>query len=249
VDALAVDADGRLIACEGADTGGQRRVTVTTKDGTLRVLATQYQGKRLNSPNDLAITRGGRVYFTDPRYGDESDRALDFEGVFVVDREGSPRLATRDVRRPNGILVSPSEDRVYVADNARDRSSTHDLVAFEIKPDGTLHQKRKLFSFPASERDFDGMALDSVGNIYATRGSGSSAGVYVFSPHGEPLAVIKTPGDPTNCEFGLGKHAKTLFITAAVPSKRMPTGKRAFGLYSIQLSTEGHNLAHKSLAD
>src|SRR5690242_6431996 len=114
---LEFDAQGRLIACEGANTGGGRRVSITDKDGTVRTLADRWQGKRFNSPNDLAIDRQGRVYFTDPRYVGDEPRELDFEAVFLVSPDGSVRIATREVSKPNGILVSPDGKTVYVSDN------------------------------------------------------------------------------------------------------------------------------------
>ena len=238
---LMFDQKGQLLACEGANSGGGRRISITSgisgaKDGTVKTLADQYDGKRLNSPNDLAVDPTGRVYFTDPRYVGNDPRDLDFEGVFLVATDGKTTLATRDVQKPNGILVSPDGKTVYVADN--NSRGNRQLVAFAVQKDGSLSGKKVLFDFGGG-RGIDGMTLDKQGNIYATAGTGAKAGIYVFSPEGKNLALLATPGDPTNCEFGGGDDSKTLYITAAL-AKPTPAGK--FGLYRAKLAKEGYHV-------
>jgi gluconolactonase len=237
---LMFNQQGALIACEGANTGGNRRISITTgitggNDGEVKTLADRYEGKRFNSPNDLAIDPQGRVYFTDPRYVGNDARELDFEGVFLVSREGNVKLATRDLQKPNGILVSADGKTVYVADN-NPQGNRH-LTSFVVHSDGTLTDMRVVFDFRGG-RGIDGMALDTAGNIYATAGTGDKAGVYVFDPAGQPLAMIPTPGDPTNCDFGGGKDGSTLYITCA-NSREMGT---KYGLYRIRLHTTGHHV-------
>ncbi len=231
---------GQLLACEGAG-GGNRRVSITNDDGTVESLADNWQGKKFNSPNDLAIARGGVVYFTDPRYGGNEPREIDFEGVFAIHAPGDARLATRDVEKPNGILVSLDGHRAYVADN-NPRGVRHFLV-FDIAKDGSLAKKRVLFDF-GKGRGIDGMTLDTDGNIYATAGSGEKAGIYVFGPEGEQLAFIPTPGDPTNCVFGGGseRESKTLYITANGPKPEESGKPRRYALYRIRLAKTGHHL-------
>jgi gluconolactonase len=231
---------GELIACEGANTGGNRRISLTSgidglKDGAVRTLADRFEGKRFNSPNDLAIDALGRVYFTDPRYVGSEPRELDFEAVFLVAPDGGMNVATREVQKPNGILVSPDGKTVYVSDN--NPQGNRYLVAFTVKADGTLEGKRVLHDF-GTGRGIDGMALDTTGNIYATAGSGDKAGVYVFSPEGKPLALIPTPGDPTNCEFGGGADSSTLYVTSA--NSKTPGTK--YGLFRIKLNATGHHV-------
>lgn len=225
---LFLDSRGRLVACEGAN-GGGRRISITEPDGTVRTLADRYQGNRFNSPNDLAIDARDRVYFTDPRYVGDEPRELDFEGVFLVLPDGAVHLATDDVQKPNGILVSPDQQTVYLADNNSDPAGNHQLLAFDIADDGRLTGKRVLHDFGPNRRGIDGMTLDAEGNIYATAGSGPRAGVYVFDRTGGPLAFIRTPGDPTNCVFGRGGERNTLYITAGGED-----GK--YCLYRIRLS-------------
>lgn len=237
---LAFNQQGDLIACEGANTGGGRRITITTgidggQDGTVKTLTDRFEGQRFNSPNDLAIDSQGRVYFTDPRYVGNDPRELDFEAVFLVSPDGSTKIATRDVSKPNGILVSADGKMVFVADN-NPQGNRH-LLAFNINGDGTLGGKRVLYDF-AGGRGIDGMALDTQGNIYATAGTGDKAGVYVFSSAGEHLAMIPTPGDPTNCEFGGGEDGSSLYVTCA-NSKAAGT---KYGLYRITLKATGHHV-------
>jgi gluconolactonase len=237
---LMFNQQGDLIACEGANTGGNRRISITTgldglKDGTVRTLADRYEGKRFNSPNDLAIDAQGRIYFTDPRYVGSEPRELDFEAVFLVAPDGHVKIATREVQKPNGILVSPDGKMVYVSDN--NPQGNRYLVAFTVKADGMLEGKRVLHDF-GTGRGIDGMALDTTGNIYATAGSGEKAGVYVFSPDGKPLALIPTPGDPTNCEFGGGADSSTLYVTSA--NSKTPGTK--YGLFRIKLNATGHHV-------
>ncbi|HZN35878.1 MAG TPA: SMP-30/gluconolactonase/LRE family protein, partial [Pirellulaceae bacterium] len=236
---LKFDQQGRLIACEGANTGGNRRISITTgidgaKDGQVKTLTERVDGKRFNSPNDLAIDGQGRVYFTDPRYVGDEPRELDFEAVFLVSTGGEAKVATREVSKPNGVLVSPDGKTVYVSDNNPD--GARQLVAFEVQqPGGGLATKRLLWDFGAG-RGIDGMTLDTAGNIYATAGTGDKAGVYVFAPDGKNLALVPTPGDPTNCCFGGWSDSGMLYVTCA-NSKSAGT---KYGLYRIKLNATGY---------
>jgi gluconolactonase len=237
---LMFNQQGGLVACEGANTGGGRRISITTgidgpKDGAVRTLADRFEGKRFNSPNDLAIDAQGRVYFTDPRYVGSEPRELDFEAVFLVALDGSVKVATREVSKPNGILVSPDGKTVYVSDN-NPQGSRH-LVAFAVKADGTLDDKRVLHDF-GTGRGIDGMALDTAGNIYATAGTREKAGLYVFDAGGKPLAFVATPGDPTNCDFGGGNDGSSLYVTCA---NSQEAGTK-YGLYRIKLNATGYHV-------
>jgi gluconolactonase len=229
---LKFDARGRLLACEGAG-GGNRRVSITEPDGTVRALADRWNGKKLNSPNDLAIDSKGNVYFTDPRYGGGEPREIDFEGVYVVTPAGTVTLATRDVQKPNGILISRDGGTVYVADTNSDPKGNHQLVAFRVQPDGTLAGKRVLYDFGPDRRPIDGMAMDAEGRLYAAGGAGERAGLYVFGPEGEPLAFVRMPGDPTNCAFG---GPGELYITGQGPERAGQP--RRYGLFRIRLATK-----------
>ena len=235
---LKFDQQGRLIACEGANTGGGRRISITSgivgaKDGEVKTLADQIGGKRFNSPNDLAIDSQGRVYFTDPRYVGDEPRELDMEVVFLVATDGRVAVATDEVKKPNGVLVSPDGKTVYVSEN--NPSGKRQLLAFRVRADSLLEGKRVLWDF-GSGRGIDGMTLDRDGNIYATAGTSDKAGVYVFGSSGQNLAFLPTPGDPTNCCFGGGDHAGVLFVTCA----NAKSAGTKYGLYKVKLNAAGY---------
>ena len=235
---LKMTSAGVLLACEGAD-GGPRRVTATAPDGRVTVVADRIDGKRFNSPNDVDVAPNGDIYFTDPRYTGDEARELDFEGVFLV-RGGTVSVATPDLQRPNGILISRDGKFAFIADNNHFTGGNRSLVRMDVQPDGSLSNARTLFSFRDDQRGFDGMALDEAGNIYATAGLGAYAGIYVFSPEGEQLAFIDVPDNPTNCTFGGPSEPNTLYFTAQVITGN--TSPLTMGLYRIKLEKKGHRL-------
>jgi gluconolactonase len=243
---LAFDAQGRLICCEGGGPEGRRRVTRTELDGTITVLADRIDSHRLNSPNDLDLDSRGRIYFTDPRYGDTSDVELFdeqqrmIEGVYRIDDVGRvQRIIAHEVDRPNGILVSPDDRYLYVADNVnsgpRAQGGNRKLWRFNLREDGTvdLGSRTMLFDW-GTDRGPDGMAIDVQGRLYVTAGFNRAAppaetsdrfkaGVYVISPGGDLLDFIAIPEDAvTNCAFG-GADLKTLYITAGHTLWSIPT--------------------------
>ena len=229
---LIFDPAGNLIACEGANTGGGRRISVTSKNGKVRTLTKEWQGKRFNSPNDLAIDNAGKnIYFTDPRYVGEEKREIEFEGIFMVRPDGSTELATKDVKKPNGIIFSKDGKKVFVADHEVTNDGTRQLLSFSVTAEGKLENKQTLHDF-GSSRGIDGMALGPRGNIFATAGSGKEAGIYVFEPGGNLLQVINLPGDPTNCTFGHEKNSLTLYVTAQSPKGQK---KQSYALYRLRL--------------
>lgn len=234
---LLFDHRGRLLCCEGGGLGSNRRVTRTELDGTITVLADNYRGKKLNTPNDLAIDSQGRIYFTDPRYGDRTgieqfdEQGREIEGVYRIDDAGKvERIISHEVERPNGILVSARDKYLYVADNVNDGprglGGNRKLWRFDLHADGSVDPKsRKLLFDWGTDRGPDGLALDRQGRIYAAAGFNFpslpnetakkyKAGIYVISPAGELVQFIPVPADMiTNCTFG-GNDLKTLFITA-----------------------------------
>jgi len=226
---LEFDRQGRLYAAEGNSTDGGRRVSRTEKNGKVSTLADSYNGKKLNSPNDLCIDTRGRVYFTDPRYGDRKGIEQDKESVYRIDTGGKVTRIIDDVQRPNGILISPDAKTLYVADNNSDEGGNRTLNAYDVSPTGQVSNKRVLYDF-APGRGIDGMALDRDGNIYATAGAREKAGVYVITPQGKQLAFIKTPEDPANCTFG-GADRKTLYITAGQSLYRIKLNATGYLLY------------------
>lgn len=235
---MLLDLEGRLMCCEGGGPEGNRRVTRTDKEGVITVLADRYNGKRLNSPNDLTVDAKGRVYFTDPRYGPREDlkqfdnKGRAIEGVYRIDAPGKvERIITHEVHRPNGIAVSPDGQHLYVADNVNDGpkkglGGNRKLWRFDLLANGTVDPKSQKLLFDwGTDRGPDGMALDQRGRIFVTAGFNFpkppvetakkyKAGVYVLSPKGDLLQFIPVPADMiTNCTFG-DKDRKTLYITA-----------------------------------
>ena len=222
---LMFDRDGQLYACEGkAVSSGEagRRVVRYEPGGATTVVADRLDGKRLNSPNDLAIDSRGRVWFTDPRYGDErADMELDHESVLratpAADGAWSLERMTFDTTRPNGLLISADERRLYVAQSSYIPTEPRQLRAYPIKEDGTLGRYEVLHDF-GPHRGIDGMCLDTEGNIVATCGwevSGPGPMLCVFAPNGRVLETHPTPDPikrPTNCTFG-GPDLTTLYVT------------------------------------
>lgn len=229
---LIFDAEGRLYAAEGANKGGERRISRTEMDGKVHVLADKFEGKRFNSPNDIAVDSKGNVYFTDPRYVGDEPRELDFEAVIFVSTQGEVKVATREAKKPNGIVLSPDGKWCYVSEN--DPEGVRGLLKFKVQSDGTLTDKQSLHDF-GDGRGIDGMTVDLTGNIYATAGTGDKAGIFVFDPQGLFLAWFATPGDPTNCEFGGGSEKNVLYVTTAL-SKEKPV---KYGLARIALLKDG----------
>lgn len=199
---LTFDRQGRLIACEH----GNRRVSRTEKDGTIVTLADRYQGKRLNSPNDVVVKSDGSIYFTDPPYGVRpEDRELDFQGVYRWAPDGTLTLLVDDFEKPNGLAFSPDEKTLYIADTDR-----RHVRAFDVQPDGTLANGRTFAELKSDAPGGpDGMKVDVEGNLYVT----GPGGTWVFDPTGKHLGTIVTPEAPANCAWG-DADGKTLYLTA-----------------------------------
>lgn len=213
---LFLDAHGYLYACEG----GGRRITRYDRADSLVVLADRFEGKRLNSPNDLAVDSRGRVWFTDPRYGDKTDDLeLGHDSVYrLTPTAGGPWAIARmtfDTTKPNGILLSPDEKTLYVAQSHYGEGNKRELWAYPIREAGTLGSHEVLHNF-YPHRGIDGMTLDAEGNIIATAGwqqSGPGPMIYVFAPNGRVLETHPVPEDrPTNCCFG-DEDMQTLYVT------------------------------------
>lgn len=219
---LTYDQQGRLLACEHSTS----RVTRTEPDGSISVLATHYQGRELNSPNDIVVARDGAIYFTDPMYGRVEyygvPRApeLSFRGVYRIDpRDGKLTLLADDFAQPNGLCFSLDEKRLYINDTERGH-----IRLFDISPDGGL-AGGAVFAETKGEGEGapDGMKIDSAGNVYCC----GPGGVHVFDPEGVSLGVIRTPEPTANFAFG-GEDYRTLFICASsqVLHTRVPVAGR-----------------------
>lgn len=196
------DLAGRLIMCEG----GNRRVTRTEADGSIRVLADHFEGKRLNRPNDVVCRSDGSLYFTDPGLRVPLDqREAPYAGVYRISRDGTLSLIA-DCEYPNGLAFSADERILYVA-NSRWTQYIH---ALEIGADGSMVRRRIFADMSSDETDGvpDGMKIDAEGRIYCT----GAAGVWIFEPDGSCLGILRLPEIPANLVFG-GSDLRTLFFT------------------------------------
>ncbi|MBM3831771.1 MAG: SMP-30/gluconolactonase/LRE family protein [Verrucomicrobia bacterium] len=212
---LKLDKNGNLIVCEG----GNRRVTrISIADQQVTVLADSFEGKKLNSPNDLAIDAKGGIYFTDPRYGNRDDMVLDKEAVYYIPPTGGKILRVADdLVRPNGVHLH--KDKIYIAD-----AGGRKTYVYAMNADGTLRDKKEFVAFGS-----DGMKVDEKGNVYLTTGGK----VEIFAPDGKAAGSIQMPEveiagkkvreGPANLVFS----GNTLYITAQT------------GFYSVQLDVKG----------
>jgi len=220
---LLIDPQGRLIACEGAESARTGVVVkykpqVTRTDlatGKVEILADNYQGTPFTGPNDVTIDRQGRLYFTD----------LTGAAVYRIDGPGKLAriLAAPDVQRPNGIQISPDDKTLYLIEANGAEGGARLIRAYDLLPDGTVRNPRVHYNFYPG-RSADGMSIDSAGNLYASAGLHSrrgtsetldtKCGVHVISPDGKLIRFIPIPEDTiTNNAFG-GPDMKTLYITA-----------------------------------
>lgn len=216
---MTLDRQGGHFVCEGGmRTGAGRCIARYLPDGSRRILADRFEGKKLNEPNDVIVDSLGRVWFTDPCYGDRSKMELDHESVYRLDPRpgGSYAIArvTFDTTRPNGLLLSPDERTLYVAESPPPPEGDRQLRAYPVHSDGSLGAPAILHQF-GPHRGIDGMRIDTEGNIIATAGwtrGGPGPRISVFSPSGQILAEHSLPEPPTNCCFGDG-DLRTLYVT------------------------------------
>lgn len=201
---LTLDKQGRLIACEHST----RRVTRTENDGSITILADRFQGKRLNSPNDVVVKSDGSIYFTDPPYGikpEEQEQTI--QGVYRLSPGGKElTVVADDFLRPNGLAFSPDEKKLYIDDSSERRH----IRVFDVRPDGTLTKGKIFYDMNVKKPGSpDGMKIDVLGHVYCT----GARGVWVFNEEGGHLGTILMPEQPSNCAWG-DKDRRTLYITA-----------------------------------
>jgi len=220
------DRQGRLVTCEH----GARRVTRTEPDGTITVIAEHYQGKRLNSPNDVVVRSDGSIWFTDPPYGilsdyegNKADSEIGRCNVYRVDpADGVVKIVADDFDKPNGLAFSQDEKTLYVADSGRSHgpAQPHHIRAFDVAEGGTLRRSRVLADIDPGVPD--GFRVDIRGNLWV----GAGDGVHCLSPEGELIGKICIPETVANVCFG-GPRRNRLFIAATT------------SLYAVFLNTKG----------
>jgi gluconolactonase len=203
---LTLDHDGRVLACEHSG----RRVSRIDHDGKVETIADNYEGKRLNSPNDLVVRSDGTIFFTDPPYGlpyQTEGKELPFNGVYRVDPTGRVHLLVDDFERPNGLAFSPDEQALYVDDTVRGH-----IRRFDVAADGTLSGGRiwaELKAAPGETGVPDGMKVDLEGHVYCT----GPGGVWIFEPGGRFVGRIVMPEVTANLAWGDADWS-TLYLTA-----------------------------------
>jgi len=219
-NAVTFDPQGRVVYCAHGD----RQIVRLEPDGKRTVLAREFEGKRLNSPNDLVYKSDGALYFSDPAAGlrngnDDPKKELSYTGLFLL-KDDTLRLLTKDLR-PNGLAFTPDEKFIYLVDGSSNRKT---IVRAEVKPDDTL-ANIELFVDMTSDKapgGPDGMKVDQKGNLYST----GPGGVWIMSPDGKHIGTIMTPESPANLAFG-DADGKTLYLCART------------GLYRIRLKIPG----------
>jgi gluconolactonase len=216
---------GTVVMCQH----GNRRIVRITNDLKVTTVVDSFEGKKLNSPNDVVYRSDGSLYFTDPPYGlskfdDDPMKELPFNGMFKL-TNGKLQLLVKDMTRPNGLAFSPDEKTLYVANSDENYRM---WMRFDVNDDGTVRNGR-VFADVSGEPEEglpDGMKIDSLGNIWTT----GPGGIWVFTPEGEHIGTIKPPEQPANCAWG--EDGRTLFITANT------------GLYRLRTSVQGQKLVY-----
>ncbi|MEG4302331.1 SMP-30/gluconolactonase/LRE family protein [Microcoleus sp. D3_18a_C4] len=205
-----LDKENRLLTAEHEN----RRVSRTEKDGKVITLADRYEGKRLNSPNDLVVKSDGSIYFTDPSYGvSKEQEELGFYGVYRLAPDGKLTLLVKDLVLPNGIAFSPDEQKLYV-----NNSEAGYIAVFDVKPDGTVTNQQLFAELKDTSQGGvpDGLKVDVEGNVYST----GPGGVWILSPDGKLLGKISVPETATNLAWGESDR-KTLYITGSTSLYRI----------------------------
>jgi gluconolactonase len=219
------DRQGRLITCES----GGRRLVRTEYDGSITVLAEQFEGKRLNSPNDVVVKSDNSIWFTDPDYGilsdytgDKAVSELGANHVFRLDPQtGVLRSATAEMRKPNGLAFSPDERILYVADSAisHDPAGPHHIMAWDVR-EGRHLENPRVFAV-VSPGAPDGFRVDTEGNVWTS----AADAVHCLAPDGELIGKIHFPEVVTNLTFG-GPKRNRLFVTCASSLYSVFVGQR-----------------------
>jgi gluconolactonase len=220
---LAYDPQGRLVLAEHGD----RRIARLERTRRKNTLVDRYQGKRLNSPNDVVFQSNGDLYFTDPPFGlpksfDDPRKELPFQGVYRYAKDGKLTLLTKDIKAPNGIAFSPDEKKLYVS-NADPTNAV--WIVYDIMPDGSIANGKVLFNATTLAKTKkgapDGMKVDREGNLFAA----GPGGIYVISPDGAHLGSIETGGPTGNVAWG--EDGSSLFVTSST------------NVYRLKLATKG----------
>lgn len=237
---LDFDAQGRLVAVEGANAGGRRVTRTDMATGRTIALALNFNGRAFNSPNDVVIDALGRIWFTDPRYSGPETIEQPVMGVYRIDTDGTVKLAIANGGKPNGIAISPDQRTLYVAssDNGSQgplpagvapRPGIRAVLAYDVAEDGSVHYRKPLVEW--NDGGPDGIAVDVAGNVWVALARAGQQGICAYSPDGRELGCIPIPEVPSNVTFGRGEERSTLYITART------------GLYRVRVGRDGWQLS------
>jgi gluconolactonase len=217
-DGNTFDRKHRLVDCASV----LRAIIAVAPEGKYKILADRYEGKKLNSPNDVIVGPDGALYFTDPTLDlvAGAKQEIPFQGVYRLDSKGNVKLLTKDLTQPNGLAFSPDGKHFYVDD-----SEKRNIRVYDVAPDGTLSNGRIFGEEPGGKGDGvpDGMKVDKSGNIFVT----GPKGIWVWDANGHHLGTIVMPEQPANLSWG-DKDYKTLYITATTSVYRLETKTRGF---------------------
>jgi gluconolactonase len=220
-DGNTFDRQHRLIDCASV----LRAIVEVTPDGKYKILADHFEGKKLNSPNDVIVGPDGALYFTDPTLdlvaGEKQE--IPFQGVYRLDEKGNLRLLTKDLTQPNGLAFSPDGKHFYVDDDDK-----RNIRVYDVAPDGSLTNGRIFGEEPGGKHDGvpDGIKVDREGNLFVT----GPKGIWVWDTKGNHLGTIVMPEQPANLTWG-DKDYKTLYITATTSVYRLKMKTQGFVPY------------------
>jgi gluconolactonase len=248
------DAEGNMIVAEGADYGGRRVTRTDRATGKSWVIAGMYEGRPLNSPNDITIDEKGRIYFSDPRYLGHEPIDQSVQAVYRLDTDGTLHRIITDAGKPNGVAISPDQKTLYVVSNDNGTTAIERigkaaanqadkvetplkkghmlLMAYDLAADGTAKFRKTLVDYSPYDGP-DGLVMDKDGNLWVAVRAENRPGICVYNPEGKEIGYLKTEV-PTNVGFGRDKESRTLYITA---------GK---SLYRTKVNRDGYHLPKKA---